>query len=276
MAARLIFSLTVKPNEPDASIIVPAQTFWVYFDIRAEVFKSEKSQTNKLKKIDPFFFSAISNCLFCLFWYLLTIFFLLFCMASFKQAGPKSTNYISVILQGGEHSPFDPGGIRSNNLLSGLWNYLCMETLALAPWGFRASMSLFCEVQSIFVLWFSASTAWTTCSPKDKTVVIPPKVAVQQCEGKVCIKFCLIGNISAWLSFHQMDNPMKNTFMPEDLTCKSTWASMSFLKNRFFFKWRTPFQLKLCLQQKKRDNHCWQIFLRLCLFPNFCLICWSC
>lgn len=252
MAARSIFSLTVKPNESDASIIVPAQTFWVYFDISAEVFKSEKIQTNKLKKIDPFFFSAISNCLFCLFWSLLTIYFLLFYMASFKQAGPKPTSYISVILQGAEHSSFDPGEIRNNNLLSGLWDYLCMETLALAPCGFRASRSVFCEVQSIFVLWFSASTAWTTCSPKDKTVVIPPKVAVQQCEGKVCIKFCLIGNISAWLSFHQMDNPMKSTFLPEDLTCKSTWASMSFLKTRFFFLMQNSFSAETVPTTKKK------------------------
>lgn len=72
-------------------------------------------------------------------------------MASFKQAGPKLMSYISVILQGAEHSPFDPGEIRSINLPSALWDYLCMGALALAPCGFRASRSVFCEVQSIFV-----------------------------------------------------------------------------------------------------------------------------
>lgn len=72
-------------------------------------------------------------------------------MASFKLAGPKLTSHVSVILQGAEHSPFDPGEIRSVDLPSGLWVYPYMGALALAPCGFRASRSVFCEAQSTFV-----------------------------------------------------------------------------------------------------------------------------
>lgn len=82
------------------------------------------------------------------------------------------TSYISVILQGAEHSSFDPREIRSINLPSGLWDYLCMGAHALAPCGIRASRSALCEARSVFIPWFSALTAWTTlCAPKHKTVV---------------------------------------------------------------------------------------------------------
>lgn len=73
-------------------------------------------------------------------------------MASFKQAGPKPTSCISVILQGADHSAFDPGETRSINLPPGLWGYLYMAALASAPCGFRAAGQWFVRFRAFLYL----------------------------------------------------------------------------------------------------------------------------
>lgn len=116
------------------------------------------------------------------------------------------TSYVSVILQGAEHSSFDPREIRSLNLPSGLWDYLRVGARALAPRGIRASRSALCQARSIFVTMVlsidSLDNGMCSKAQNGCNLYCPPKAAVHQCEEKDCDKFYVIGNTSAWLSFH--------------------------------------------------------------------------
>lgn len=108
--------------------------------------------------------------------------------ASFKWASVTKTSFMSVTLQGVEHSSNDSTEIRKINFPSGLQDCLCREAHSIALCGIGTIRSVLCK----------ACFAWDIldkipCSKEQNwyNLYSPPKVVAHPC-GKKCVKFYLL------------------------------------------------------------------------------------